>query len=137
MDFDLHHKFRPRQISPKPLEIMSTSKEMTTYSQVLNKLPSKGYGKELNISRAGAKFDESEELLQPEQLKIVKTYRFEGESDPSDMAVIYLLHSDTGEQGFVLNAYGTYADEDNQYYNEFIKRVPVCDLEELKDLLQG
>ena len=107
---------------------------MTTYSQVLNKLPSKGYGKELNISRAGARFDKGEELLQPEKLKIVKTYRFEGESDPSDMAVIYLLHSETGEKGFLLNAYGTYSDEDNQYYNEFIKRVPVCDLEELKDL---
>jgi hypothetical protein len=107
---------------------------MTTYSQVLNQLPAKGYGKELNISRAGAKFDEGEEILQPEQLKIVKTYRFEGESDPSDMAVIYLLHSDSGEQGFILNAYGTYSDEDNPYYNEFIKKVPICDLEELKDL---
>lgn len=113
---------------------MSASNEMTTYSQVLNKLPERGYGKELNISRAGAKFDEGEEILQPEQVKIVKTYRFEGESDPSDMAVIYLLHSDSGEKGFILNAYGTYSDEDNQYYNEFIKRVPVCDLEELKDL---
>jgi hypothetical protein len=113
---------------------MSTSKEMTTYSQVLNQLPAKGYGKELNISRAGAKFDDGETILSPEELKIVKTYRFEGESDPSDMAVIYLLHSEGGEKGFILNAYGTYSDEDNQYYNEFIKRVPVCDLEELKDL---
>lgn len=113
---------------------MSTSKSMTTYSQVLNKLPSKGYGKELNISRAGAIFDDCEEILQANQLKIVKTYRFEGESDPSDMAVIYLLHSDSGEKGFILNAYGTYSDQDNPYYDEFIKQVPVCDLEELKDL---
>lgn len=111
---------------------MSTSKEMTTYSQVLNKLPGKGYGKELNIARAGAKFDQGVELLQPEQLKIVKTYRFEGESDPSDMAVIYLLHSESGEKGFILNAYGTYSDEDNQYYNEFIKRVPVAELKDLE-----
>lgn len=107
---------------------------MTTYSQVLNRLPAKGYGKELNISRAGAKFEDGKEILHPEQLKIVKIYRFEGESDPSDMAVIYLLHSDSGEKGFLLNAYGTYSDEDNQYYNEFIKRVSVAELEDLKDL---
>ncbi|HSF54215.1 MAG TPA: hypothetical protein VLA71_10700 [Algoriphagus sp.] len=113
---------------------MSTSNSMTTYSQVLDQLPAKGYGKELNISRAGAKFDEGSEILQPEQLKIVKTYRFEGESDPSDMAVIYLLHSDSGEKGFILNAYGTYSDEDNQYYNEFIKRVPVAELDDIDNL---
>jgi hypothetical protein len=110
---------------------MSTSKSMTTYSQVLNQLPAKGYGKELKISRAGAKFDEGNDILQPEQLKIVKTYRFEGESDPSDMAVIYLLHSESGEKGFILNAYGTYADDDNEFYNEFIKRVQIDESEEI------
>tara|TARA_R110002012_G_scaffold320819_6_gene546056 strand:- start:34378 stop:34701 length:324 start_codon:yes stop_codon:yes gene_type:complete len=102
---------------------------MTTYSQVLNILPERGYGNELNIKRAGASFDGSEKLFQPEQLKIIKVYRFEGESDPSDMAVIYLLHSDTDEKGFLLNAYGTYSDEDNQYYDEFIKRVPIDEME--------
>ncbi len=108
---------------------MSTSKSMTTYSQVLNVLPAKGYGKELNIKRAGASFDDSETIYHPEQLKIVKVYRFEGESDPSDMAVIYLLHSDNDEKGFLLNAYGTYSDEDNPYYDEFIKRVPINEIE--------
>tara|TARA_R110000850_G_scaffold167509_4_gene292560 strand:+ start:400 stop:720 length:321 start_codon:yes stop_codon:yes gene_type:complete len=102
---------------------------MTTYSQVLNLLPAKGYGKELNIKRAGTIFDDSETIYHPEQLKIVKVYRFEGESDPSDMAVIYLLHSDTDEKGFLLNAYGTYSNEDNPYYDEFIKRVPINEIE--------
>ncbi|MCE7054792.1 hypothetical protein LZF95_08915 [Algoriphagus sp. AGSA1] len=109
---------------------MSTSRSMTTYSQVLNLLPNRGYGQELNIQRAGASFEDSDRIYQPEQLNIVKTYRFEGESDPSDMAVIYLLHSETGEKGFLLNAYGTYSDEDNQFYDEFIKRVPVEESED-------
>lgn len=108
---------------------------MTTYSQVLNILPSKGYGKELNISKDGGKFDEGNEFYEPEQLIIVKTYRFEGASDPSDMAVIYLLHSHSGEKGFLLNAYGTYSDDDNQYYNDFIKRVPVEENDEIAKLL--
>lgn len=113
---------------------MSTSKSMTTYSEVLNQLPKKGYGKELKIEKSGAKFDEGNEIYQPEQLKIVKIYRFEGESDPSDMAVIYLLHSDSGEQGFILNAYGTYSDDDNPYYNEFIKRVPIAEIDDIDSL---
>jgi hypothetical protein len=58
---------------------------------VLNILPGKEYGKELNVQEEGARFDDLDQLYQPEQLKIVKTYRFEGESDPSDMAVIFLI----------------------------------------------
>ncbi|WP_158861311.1 hypothetical protein [Lunatibacter salilacus] len=112
---------------------MSTSKSMTTYSQVLNLLPERGYGKELNINRAGANFDGSDTLYKPEQLKIVKVYRFEGESDPSDMAVIYLIHSESDEKGYILNAYGTYSDQDNPYYDEFIKRVPI---EEIDDQIE-
>lgn len=111
---------------------MSTSKSMTTYSQVLNLLPGRGYGKELTIKRAGANFENSETIYQPEQLRIVKTYRFEGESDPADMAAIYLIHGENGEKGFILNAYGTYSDEDNQHYNEFIKRVPVDEIDHLE-----
>lgn len=103
---------------------------MTTYSQVLNRLPAKGYGNELKINRAGACFDGSSILYKPEQLKIVKVYRFEGESDPADMAVIYLIHSESDEKGFILNAYGTYSDQDNPYYDEFIKRVPIEEIEE-------
>jgi hypothetical protein len=112
---------------------MSTSKSMTTYSQVLNLLPEKGYGKELQISADGASFDGSDTVYQPDQLKIVKVYRFEGESDPSDMAVIYLIHSDGDEKGFILNAYGTYSDQDNPHYDEFIKGVPIEEIDEELD----
>ena len=112
---------------------MSTSKSMTTYSQVLNKLPAKGYGDEVKINRAGASFGDSKAIFQPEQLKIVKVYRFEGESDPSDMAVIYLIHGESGEKGYILNSYGTYSDEGNPYYDEFIKRMPTEEVEGLFD----
>lgn len=109
---------------------MSTSKSMTTYSQVLNLLPEKGYGNELKINLAGGSFDGSETIYKPEQLLITKVYRFEGESDPADSAVIYLLESETGEKGFILNAYGTYSDQDNPNYDEFIIRVPIEEVAE-------
>jgi hypothetical protein len=82
---------------------------------VLNILPGKGCGKDLNIQGEGARFDDLDQLYQPEQLKIVKTYRFETESDPSDMAVIFLIQSNGEEKGFILNALGTYSDFDNPY----------------------
>jgi hypothetical protein len=109
---------------------MSTSKSMTTYSQVLNLLPEKGYGNELKISSDGGRFDGSEKVFEPEQLKVIKVYRFEGESDPADMAIIYLFESDSGEKGYSLNAYGPYSDQDNPHYDEFIKRVVIDEVEE-------
>jgi hypothetical protein len=113
---------------------MSTSKSMTTYSQVLNKLPKKGYGNELKISQEGGSFDGSDSIYTPEQLTIIKVYRFEGESDPADMAIIYLIESESGEKGFILNAYGTYSDQDNPYYDEFIKKVKIEEIED-RDIL--
>ncbi|MCL6261755.1 hypothetical protein M3O96_21870 [Aquiflexum sp. TKW24L] len=109
---------------------MSTSKSMTTYSQVLNLLPEKGYGNELKISSDGGRFDGSETVFGPEELKITKVYRFEGESDPGDMAVIYLFESESGEKGYTLNAYGPYSDQDNPHYDEFMKRVAIEEIED-------
>ena len=67
---------------------------MKTFSQVLNLLPGKGYGNELKINFARAYFDGSENLYNSEKFKITKVYRFEGESDPGDIAFIYFLESD-------------------------------------------
>ena len=110
---------------------MSTYETMTPLSVVLNRLKEKGYGRELTISEAGAHFEGEQQLYYPAQLTIVKIYRFEGASDPADMAVVYAVRAADSMQGFLLNAYGTYADEDNPYYNEFIKGVAVEEEEDL------
>lgn len=110
---------------------MSTSRSMTPLSKVLENLAEKGYGKEFVISEKGAQLDPSGKVYQPEQLKIIKIYRFEGESDPADMAVIYAINAPDGIHGHLMNAYGTYSDQDNPHYDDFIKKVPVDEMEEL------
>lgn len=104
---------------------------MTPLSKVLNRLGEKGYGPELTINEAGARFEGGQEVYRPGQLTIVKTYRFEGASDPADMAAVYAIRADDGAQGFLLNAYGTYSDQDNPHYDEFIKGVAVDEVEDL------
>lgn len=46
----------------------------------------------------------------PDQVQIVNFYRFEGESNPEDMAILYVLETSTGAKGTISNAYGTYSD---------------------------
>jgi len=49
-------------------------------------------------------------ILNPEDLTIREVYRFEGVSDPDDMAVVYAIDSRSGIQGTLIDAFGVYAD---------------------------
>jgi len=110
---------------------MSTSRSMTPLSIVLERLREKEYGRELIIKSEGAYFEGQPTVYQPSSLTIIKVYRFEGESDPADMSVIYAIRADDGQKGYLLNAYGTYSDQDNPFYDDFIRDVPVNEQEDL------
>src|SRR5690606_2484810 len=110
---------------------MDMPKPMTPLSKVIVRLEEKGYGRELLVTDGGAHFEDGGRLYTPTELTIVKVYRFEGESDPADMSVAYAIRSDDGECGFLVNAYGTYSNQDNPYYDDFIRSVPVEEQEDL------
>lgn len=62
---------------------------------------------------------------QPEQLEIVKTYRFEGASNPSDTEILYILHTQDGLIGYSQDAYGAYSSHSGEEgYDNFIRRIP-------------
>ncbi|MEC3879060.1 hypothetical protein [Parapedobacter sp. 10938] len=111
--------------------MMNMPKPMTPLSRVIERLEEKGYGRELLITEEGARFEDGKQLFPPNQLTIIKIYRFEGESDPADMSVAYAIRSSDGQQGFLVNAYGTYSNQDNPYYDDFIRSVPVDEQEDL------
>ena len=104
---------------------------MNTLSQVMNKLHSKGYDNELKMSDHGRMQSVTEQkIYNPDDLKIIKTYRFEGESDPSDSSVLYLMEDKEGMKGYVLDAYGVYSTHDESGFDDFLKKIPVEDREE-------
>lgn len=56
----------------------------------------------------------------PEEVTIVDFYRFEGESDPDDMSILYALECADGTRGTISSAYGPSGDSDSL---EFFKQV--------------
>lgn len=105
--------------------------EMNTLSQVMNKLHSKGYDNEFKLSDHGRMQPvEGDQIYNPEDLKIIKTYRFEGESDPSDNSVLYLLEDKDGNKGYVLDAYGVYSTHEEAGFDAFMQKIQVEDREE-------
>ena len=47
-----------------------------------------------------------EDKFDPEDFEIVEVYRFEGDSDPADEAVVYAVESNKGLRGVLVNGYG-------------------------------
>lgn len=108
---------------------MPQKDEMNTLSQIMNKLTVKGYDKEFRWTKDG--FTWEDKTYQPEDLTIVKTYRFEGVSDPSDTSILYLIKAKDGLIGYSLDAYGVYSNHDDEEgYDNFIRQIHVKDNEE-------
>ena len=47
-----------------------------------------------------------DDKFDPEDFEIVEVYRFEGDSDPADEAVVYAVESNKGLRGVLVNGYG-------------------------------
>lgn len=99
-------------------------REMDTISTVLNKLKLKNQDNEFII-------DESKRLslngksYSQHDIKIIKTYRFEGESDPADQAILYLILAYDGVIGYSLDAYGVYTNHRNDGYADLIQKIAI------------
>ena len=105
---------------------MPQKDEMNTLSQILNRLTVKGYDKEFRWTEEG--FTVDDKVYQPEDLTILKTYRFEGESDPADSSILYVIEANDHLIGYSLDAYGTYSDHDGEEgYDNFIRKIPMKD----------
>ncbi len=102
--------------------------EMRTLSEVLEKLKGKGYDNELTFSDHG-KMQGMNKIYNPEDLTIIKTFRFEGMSDPADNAALYLVKDKDDDIGYIMDIYGSNSDHAGASFDEFLKKIPVKDIE--------
>lgn len=94
--------------------------EMKTLADCLNKVVLQGYTDSFKVIKQGLRSTTNENVYQPEDISIKNFYRFEGESDPADNSILYVIETSDGTKGTLVDAYGAYADE---LVNKFIKEV--------------
>ena len=94
--------------------------EMKTLASVLNKIVKDGYEENFKVTDKGLQSLETEKIYKPDQVHIVNFFRFEGASDPSDSAILYVIETTDGAKGSLTDAYGMYADPE---IDKFIKEV--------------
>jgi hypothetical protein len=93
------------------LTLEANNSSMYTYdtvSSAVNGLKKRGFSLDFNLAEnclvcQGDKFN-------ADDFEIVEWYRFEGESDPADEAVVYAIESNKGQKGVLVNGYGPSAD---------------------------
>ncbi len=79
-----------------------------TVSEAVNGLKKRGFETDFNLEENcivchNGKYDAKD-------FEIVEVYRFEGNTDPSDEAVVYAIESVTGVKGVLVNGYGISAE---------------------------
>ncbi len=94
-----------------------------TVTDTLNDLKKRGYTTDFNLAFDKVKCTAIGKCLSPAEFEITAQYRFEGESNPSDEAVIYTIVSKDGiMKGTLVSAYGMYSEKINE---EMIRKLSV------------
>lgn len=82
-----------------------------TLSETMNELRKEGYVEDFNLQQNCLECRNGQFKVFTDEFKVDKFYRFEGESNPSDSAILYAISSDTqGLKGILVNAYGIYSE---------------------------
>ena len=96
--------------------------QMNTLVECMTKLIEDGYtenflitGKAL-VANDGKKYN-------PDQVRIVNFYRFEGESDPADSSILYAIETSDKKKGTISDAYGPYSDSKTTLFISEVEEI--------------
>jgi len=79
-----------------------------TVTDAVNGLRKRGFTLDFNLSENSLSC--MDERFGPEDFEITEVYRFEGNSDSADEAVVYGIESNKGHKGILVNGYGPSSD---------------------------
>ncbi|MFA0962622.1 hypothetical protein AB9P05_12545 [Roseivirga sp. BDSF3-8] len=88
----------------------------TPLSEKMDTLKSEGYDKNFVFKKDTLYLQDTENSFAASDLKQIREFRFEGESNPGDMSILYAIETSDGTKGTISNAYGTYADNGLENY---------------------
>ena len=86
----------------------------------VNKAIKDGYTDSLKVTKQGLYSTTKDKTYGPDEVRVIDFFRFEGQSDPADNAIMYVVETMDGAKGVLVDAYGAYADE---HVNKFMTEV--------------
>lgn len=76
----------------------------------LDDLKTRGYQQDFETASFCLYCSDLDIRLNPEEFHVDEVYRFEGDSNPDDSAVLYAITSNTGVKGTLVDGYGAYSE---------------------------
>jgi hypothetical protein len=83
-----------------------------TLAGTIEELTRRGFTERFRVADGGLRAVGTGETFGPEDLVIREYHRFEGISDPDDMAIVYAIEGKGGVRGTLTDAFGVYSDPD-------------------------
>ncbi len=83
---------------------------MNTVLEITERLREDNYSDDFEIKEGKIFSKHREEAFSPDELIIEKTFRYEGDSNPDDNAIVYAITAKNGIKGILVDSYGVYAD---------------------------
>jgi hypothetical protein len=102
------------------MENNDTVPHMKSLALCLNRMVLDGYDDDFKVTDEGLLSLKTEKTFRPDQINIVNFFRFEGQSDPNDMTIMYVIETEDGQKGTLVDAFGVYSDTK---VGEFFKQV--------------
>jgi hypothetical protein len=96
---------------------------MKSLVSCLNHMMHEGYTEDFKITPLGLESLHKEAMYLPDQVRVVNFFRFEGESNPDDNAILYLIETNDGTKGTLVDAYGVYNDPSVTRFLHDVKQI--------------
>ncbi len=104
----------------KTADKVEDKRPLRSLSEAIESVKKDGYIKNFMANEEGLLNIDTNKTYGPQDVKISNFYRFEGESDPGDSAILYAIETKDGEKGILTDSYGPYSDTN---VTDFIKEV--------------
>ncbi|MCB9283914.1 MAG: phosphoribosylpyrophosphate synthetase [Lewinellaceae bacterium] len=95
-----------------------------TLSEAIAQLRKRGYEHDFKFENGKLTDLQTKKNYAADELEIIEYHRFEGQSNPGDMSIVFAISCADGSKGSVVTSYGTYHDYD---LLSFLNQVPVAD----------
>ena len=99
--------------------------QYSTLSEATTDMKRRGYTHEFNVNddiRLMATDLDAARTYASQDVRVVEFHRFEGESDPGDMTIVYGLETHDGERGVLIDAYGANSEDK---VDDFVKGLEI------------
>jgi len=93
-----------------------------TLSEAIEALKKKGYDTDFNLVDDGIESKHLKSTWTASQIEVEESFRFEGMTNPGDNSVLYVINTDDGKKGLLVDAYGAYS---GQISKEMIEKLRI------------